>query len=105
MISAFQSLFGFQGWIFRFANIVGPKVRKRGRTVIGDFVVRLTEDPGKLLILGDGKQAKSYLLSEECIEAMLFAVEHAKPPLNASNLAGKHSLRSPVIPYPVVKPI
>ena len=81
MISAFQSLFGFQGWIFRFANIVGPKVRKRGRTVIGDFIVRLTEDPGKLLILGDGKQAKSYLLSEECIEAMLFAVEHAHAPL------------------------
>ena len=30
LIGAFQNLFGWQAWIFRFANIVGPKVRKRG---------------------------------------------------------------------------
>lgn len=30
MISAFSNLFGISSWIFRFANIVGPKVRKRG---------------------------------------------------------------------------
>src|SRR5258708_19734739 len=105
MISAFQSLFGFQGWIFRFANIVGPKVRKRGRTVIGDFIVRLTEDPGKLLILGDGKQAKSYLLSDECIEAMLFAVEHAQPPLNVYNLGCHDSLHFTTIAPLVVSPM
>ena len=35
---------------------------------------------------GDGRQAKSYLLSDECVAAMLFAVEHAKEPLNIYNL-------------------
>jgi UDP-glucose 4-epimerase len=77
MIGAFQHLFGLDSWIFRFANVVGPKVRKRGRTVIGDFIDRLQRDPTRLRILGDGKQAKSYLLSEECVAAMLFAVDHA----------------------------
>jgi len=77
MIGAFQHLFGLDCWIFRFANIVGPKVRKRGRTVIGDFIDRLQRDPTRLQILGNGRQAKSYLLSEECVAAMLFAVEHA----------------------------
>jgi UDP-glucose 4-epimerase len=86
MISAFRNLFDMQCWIFRFANVVGPKVRKTGRTVIGDFIVRLRENPEKLVILGDGKQAKSYLLSDECVSAMLFAVEHAKEPLNVYNL-------------------
>jgi UDP-glucose 4-epimerase len=86
LISAFQNLFGFQCWIFRFANIVGPKVRKKGRTVIGDFVARLKENPRRLLILGDGRQAKSYLLSEECVDAMLFAAEHASGPLSVFNL-------------------
>jgi len=76
MIGAFQHLFGLDCWIFRFANIVGPKVRKRGRTVIGDFIHNLQRDPTRLRILGNGKQAKSYLLSEECVEAMLFAVDH-----------------------------
>jgi UDP-glucose 4-epimerase len=86
LISAFQNLFDFQAWIFRFANIVGRKVRKKGRTVIGDFIVRLQENPRRLKILGDGRQAKSYLSSEECVEAMLFAVEHANDRLNVFNL-------------------
>ena len=86
MLSAFGNLFGMRCWIFRFANIVGPKVRKKGRTVIGDFIVRLQQTPGKLLILGNGQQAKSYLLSEECVAAMLFAVKHVREPLNVFNL-------------------
>lgn len=75
LISAFHGLFGIDCWIFRFANIIGPKVRKKGRTVIGDFVDRLRKDPSCLRILGNGLQAKSYLLSQECIEAMLFSVD------------------------------
>ena len=86
LISAFQNLFGIQCWIFRFANIVGAKTRKRGRTVISDFIHKLREDPSRLPILGNGRQAKSYLLSEECVEAMLFAVEHAREALNIYNL-------------------
>jgi UDP-glucose 4-epimerase len=86
MISAFQHLFGFQCWIFRFANIVGGKSRKKGRTVISDFIAKLRDDPTRLLILGNGKQAKSYLLSSECVDAMLFTVEHAREPLNVYNL-------------------
>jgi UDP-glucose 4-epimerase len=93
LISAFQNLFGWQCWIFRFANIVGPKVRKKGRTVIGDFIMRLRENPRRLTILGNGEQAKSYLLSEECIDAMLFIVGHAGEPLNVYNVGCDGSLR------------
>jgi len=60
--------------------------------VIGDFVVRLGENPRVLRILGDGKQAKSYLLSEECVDAMLFVVNHAREPLNIYNLGCDDSL-------------
>jgi UDP-glucose 4-epimerase len=86
LISSFQHLFGLQCWIFRFANIVGSKVRKRGRTVISDFIYRLKENPCCLEILGDGRQAKSYLLNAECVDAMLYVVEHARAPLNIYNL-------------------
>ena len=93
LISAFQNLFKWRVWIFRFANIVGPKVRKRGRTVIGDFIARLRENPRKLTILGDGNQAKSYLLSEECVSAMLFLTEHAHDPMNVYNIGCCDSLQ------------
>jgi UDP-glucose 4-epimerase len=86
LIYSFQHLFDMQCWVFRFANIVGPKVRTRGRTVIGDFAHRLTADPTSLQILGNGKQAKSYLRSDECVAAMLHAIEHANPGLSIFNL-------------------
>jgi|HubBroStandDraft_1064217.scaffolds.fasta_scaffold32478_2 UDP-glucose 4-epimerase len=92
MIGAFQHLFGMDCWIFRFANVVGPKVRKRGRTVIGDFIDKLQRDPTCLQILGDGRQAKSYLLAEECVAAMLFAVERAPRGWNVFNLGCHDSL-------------
>ena len=93
LVSAFSSLFEIQSWIFRFANIVGAKVRKRGRTVISDFIQRLRDDPSRLTILGNGRQAKSYLLAEECIAGMFYAIEHAGERLNIVNLGCADSLR------------
>ncbi len=92
LISAFQNLFGMQCWIFRFANIVGEKVRKKGRTVISDFIYKLRENPRRLEILGDGKQAKSYLLSSECVDAMLYIVDHGSAGMNTYNLGCDDSL-------------
>lgn len=86
LISAFSHLFGMRCWTFRLANIVGGKVRKNGRTVISDFICKLREDPKRLVILGDGRQTKSYLGTEECVEAMLFAVKHAAGPLTVLNV-------------------
>ncbi len=88
LISSFSHLFGIRTCVFRFANIVGSKVRKKGRTVIGDFIHRLRDDPSRLRILGNGQQAKSYLLSQECIEGMLFAVERAPELHSVFNLSG-----------------
>src|SRR5439155_14497790 len=92
MIGAYQHLFGLQCWVFRFANIVGGKSRAKGRTVLSDFVAKLRADPRRLPILRDGRQAKSYLTSDECVAAMLFAVEHAGEPLNLYNLGGDDNL-------------
>jgi UDP-glucose 4-epimerase len=57
--------------------------------VIPDFVRKLRESPGELEILGDGSQTKSYLEVGECIRAMLFAVEHAREPVNVYNIGSE----------------
>jgi hypothetical protein len=44
--------------IFRFANIVGARVR---HGVLYDFIMKLRKDPRRLEVLGDGTQLKSYL--------------------------------------------
>jgi UDP-glucose 4-epimerase len=92
LIGAYQNMFGLQAWVFRFANIVGAKSRSKGRTVVSDFVAKLRADPRRLEILGDGRQAKSYLAVDECVAAMQFAFQNAREPFNLFNLGCDDSL-------------
>jgi UDP-glucose 4-epimerase len=83
LISAYCHTFNIQAWMFRFANIVGPR-RKQG--VIYDFVCKLKRNPAELEILGDGKQCKPYLHVEECVAGFLYAFEHAGERVNLFNI-------------------
>lgn len=83
MISAYCHSYGLKGWIFRFANIVGPGL---SHGVIYDFLRKLLRDPSRLEVLGDGRQAKSYLWVDDCIDAMLLAEQRATDRVNVFNL-------------------
>jgi UDP-glucose 4-epimerase len=69
-ISCYCHLYGMRGWIFRFGNVLGSRLT---HGVIFDFIRKLRENPGELLILGDGSQEKNYFLTEECIDGMAWA--------------------------------
>jgi UDP-glucose 4-epimerase len=84
LITAFAHNYDFRAWIFRFGNIVGPNPT---HGVIHDFVLRLRDDPTKLVVLGDGSQAKPYVYVEDCLDGMEFGVAHANEPVNCYNLA------------------
>ena len=83
LISTHAHSYGIRSWVFRFANIVGP--RQRGN-VIPDFIEKLDEDPTELEILGDGRQEKSYMHVSECVDAIRHVVEHADDAYNVYNL-------------------
>jgi UDP-glucose 4-epimerase len=83
LISAYCYSYGMQGWIFRFANIVGPGMT---HGVVYDFLGKLQRDPARLEVLGDGNQAKSYLWVDDCIDGMRLAEERAREPVNLFNL-------------------
>ncbi len=83
LISVHAHTYDVNAWVFRFANIVGP--HQRGN-VVPDFIQKLNDDPETLTILGDGRQEKSYLHVEDCVDAMRHVVEHADEPLNVYNL-------------------
>ncbi|WP_247002583.1 NAD-dependent epimerase/dehydratase family protein [Halosolutus gelatinilyticus] len=70
-------------WNFRFANVVGPRLRG---AVIPDFIEKLRDDPEALTILGNGRQEKSYLHVEDCLDAMRYAIERADDAMNTYNL-------------------
>ena len=84
LISVYANSHDMTAWVFRFANIVGPRLQKGA--VVPDFIHKLREDPDRLEILGDGRQEKSYMHVEECVEAMCHVVENAEKPVNVYNL-------------------
>ena len=55
-------------------------------SVIFDFIGKLKKNPKELEILGDGSQCKSYLLVQDCVDAMLFGIKHTKDKINVFNL-------------------
>jgi len=83
LISTYAHSYGFTAYVFRFANIVGP--HQRGN-VIPDFIEKLLANPEELEILGDGRQEKSYMYVEECVDAICHVVEHGDKDLNTYNL-------------------
>jgi UDP-glucose 4-epimerase len=85
LITAYCTGFGFQGYIFRLVSMLGERYT-HGH--VFDFYAQLRIDPGRLRVLGDGHQRKSYLYVQDCIEAMLLAVEHADERINLFNLGG-----------------
>jgi len=84
LLSVYAHSHGFDVWCFRFANIVGPRLQIGA--VIPDFIHKLREDPTELEILGDGRQEKSYMHIDECLDAIEHVVEHADGAVNTYNL-------------------
>jgi UDP-glucose 4-epimerase len=83
LIAAYCTGFGFQAHIFRFVSILGERYT-HGH--IFDFYKKLTADPRSIEVLGNGRQRKSYLDVQDCIDAILKALERARDPVNIFNL-------------------
>jgi UDP-glucose 4-epimerase len=84
LLSVYANSHAMTAWVFRFANIVGPRLQKGA--VIPDFIHKLRENPDRLEILGDGRQEKSYMHVSECVDAMCHVVEHADDAFDVYNL-------------------
>jgi UDP-glucose 4-epimerase len=83
LIQAYCEGFGMQGYIFRFVSILGERY-SHGH--VFDFWQQLSEHPDHLHVLGNGHQRKSYLHVQDCIDAILTALERADAKVNIFNL-------------------
>ena len=83
LIEAYCEGFGFHGYIFRFVSILGERYT-HGH--VFDFYKQLRNHPDRLYVLGNGKQRKSYLYVEDCVAAILLAIEKARGRVSIFNL-------------------
>lgn len=83
LISAYCEGYGMRSWIFRFVSILGERYT-HGH--VFDFVKQLRTDPRQLKVLGNGRQQKSYLYVQDCIDAIFTALNNADGRVNIFNL-------------------
>ena len=87
LIAAYAEGFGFQGLVFRFVSILGPRYT-HGH--VFDFYKQLRATPSRLRVLGNGRQRKSYLHVEDRVSAMLMAIEKVDGKYSVFNLGTDH---------------
>ena len=86
LIAAYCGTWGMDAQVFRFANIIGSR---SNHGVCWDFIQKLRRDPGHLEILGDGRQAKSYLEVHACVDAMLHVSGKSPPGYQVFNIGSE----------------
>lgn len=83
LIQAYCEGFRMQAYIFRFVSILGERY-SHGH--VFDFYRQLSGHPDHLHVLGNGHQKKSYLYVQDCIDAILTALDRADKKANIFNL-------------------
>lgn len=84
LIASYCHMFDFDGRVFRFGNVVGPR---QTHGVGFDFLRQLLKNPGKLKIQGDGTQSKSYIHVGDVVKAVLLVAGSSKGGFGAFNVA------------------
>ena len=84
LLSSYAHMFGIRCLAFRFGNVVGPR---QTHGVGFDFIRRLRREPDYLLVLGNGRQSKSYVHVEDVIRGVLHANGVSQQPYSVYNLA------------------
>jgi UDP-glucose 4-epimerase len=100
LISAFCHNFGFKSWIYRFANVTGPRIT---HGVVLDFYHKLKKNQLELEVLGDGKQAKPYIEVHDVVNGMLFGFNNSADSVNYFNLGTDGLTSVTVIAHEVIR--
>jgi UDP-glucose 4-epimerase len=74
LVSSYCYNYGITGLIMRLANVIGSR-SKHG--VIWDFITKLMKHNKKLEVLGNGKQTKSYIHVNDCVNCFFFCLSKA----------------------------
>jgi UDP-glucose 4-epimerase len=83
LIQAYCEGYGFEGYIFRFVSILGERY-SHGH--VFDFYKSLRANASELRVLGNGKQRKSYLHIDDCIDAIFLAMSRPTGKVHIYNL-------------------
>lgn len=84
LISSYVSMCDMNAVIFRFPNVIGPRLT---HGVVYDFVKKLRNNPEELEILGNGTQCKPYIYVTDLVNAIVKLTEQFEPGVDVFNIS------------------
>ncbi|MGA1839240.1 MAG: NAD-dependent epimerase/dehydratase family protein [bacterium] len=85
LVSSFAALHGFPATIIRPGTIIG---RQMDHGVIPSFIAQVKKN-GNIKVLGDGAQARSFIIVEELVKAMLYLAAYNNNGIEVYNISSK----------------
>lgn len=79
-VSSFSHLHGFQVWIARFCNAIGPNMTQG---VIPDLIRKTKAYPKELEVYGDGTQTKPFIWIDDLVDGVMWMLNHTDKEYNA----------------------
>ncbi|MCU0783289.1 MAG: NAD-dependent epimerase/dehydratase family protein [Verrucomicrobia bacterium] len=89
MIQAYTEYFGVRCFIYRFVSWIGERYT---HGIVFDLMKKLSQDPTRLPLFGDGTQRKSYLYVKDGVRGVMVGVERGGAAKNVFNLGHDHFL-------------
>lgn len=84
LISSYVSMCDMSAVIFRFPNVIGPRLT---HGVVLDFIRKLRRNPKELEILGNGTQCKPYIYVFDLVEAIIKLTQEFGPEEEVYNIS------------------
>jgi len=84
-VSVYSPLYGLKAASLRFFSAYGPRQRKQ---IVYDFIKKISNNPGELVILGDGTQVRDLIYVEDIVQAALVVLDNAPLEGEVYNVAG-----------------
>jgi UDP-glucose 4-epimerase len=72
-VATYSRLYGLRAASLRPFSAYGPRLRKQ---IVYDFIKRLSNDSGELVIQGDGSQIRDFIYVEDIVRAALVVLEN-----------------------------
>jgi UDP-glucose 4-epimerase len=89
LISGWAHTYDFRAVLFRFVGIIGGRM---DHGVVHDFVRKLQKNATQLEILGNGSQRRSFVLVDDCVDAMLFALGKTEKNYNLVHIGNRDEI-------------
>ncbi len=89
LTEAFCEYYGITASMYRFVSVIGERYT---HGVMIDFYHKLRKDPSRLEILGNGKQKKSFMHVDDCVDGIMAGIDGTKSGAEAYNLGQDYTI-------------